>query len=85
MLVHGRPFTEVLVSGPPDDISRTQPVFSSRAVTTGPGSIAEVPLSRVSSARPCRRQIRIFAPNALMYKHTTWAALHQAAVGSVRR
>ena len=42
MLVHGRPFTEVLVSGPPDDLSRTQPVFSSRAVTTGPGSIAEV-------------------------------------------
>ena len=54
MLVHGRPFTKVLVSDLPDDLSRAYlPVFFIRGRGDAPGSIAEVPSCRVSSARPC--------------------------------
>ena len=42
MLVHGRPFTKVLVSDLPDDLSRAhQPVFHP-GHGDSPGSIAEV-------------------------------------------
>ena len=43
MLVHGRPFTEMLVSGLPDDpAAHTKPSFI-RVRGDGPGSVAEVP------------------------------------------
>ena len=51
MLVHGRPFTEILVSGLPDDLSRAhQPVFSSGAVATAP--VASPRFHHAESAAP---------------------------------
>lgn len=82
MLVHGRPFTEMLVSSLPDDsAAHTNPSFI-RSRGDGPGSTAEAPSCRVSSARPCRRQNRTFTPVAAMHKYTARTTVRWAVTGS---
>jgi hypothetical protein len=70
MLVHGRPFTEVLVT--PYQITPTAHTNPSliRGRGDGPCSIAEVPSCQVSSARPCRRHDRTSPPG-----HRPWDAV----------
>ena len=59
MLVHGRPFTEVLVSGLPDNLSRAlKPIFHPGPVATAPVASPRFRHAKSAALDPAAAPIR---------------------------